>query len=264
LLRRRHARRSAPFHLWGSFRTRSGPSAPAPYEGHPCAGLGGCARAGRAARLPVSSRRGVAVQSWGSLAATPHLACRAGPRGRRSPGGSRSLRHECAPRRHGAAAGRTSLALEPRDPPRVPAPPRAAPPFTARSSTRTNARRLSITGGRRRQAVSETAPVGAWGHRRVQSLLTRHRRAYEIGPVSDIPSCREPAHSGHRRRLEWTPGRLSRMGIGPVPRGWSSVGPATGAVDDRHSRQTFARAAVFRHPGPFEVVSAGYEVACAS
>jgi hypothetical protein len=156
----------------------------------------------RMARHPVSGHGGVAVSFGGS------------PGGRSSPRREVrdldhlvSLRQVCAPRRHGAAAGRTSLALDTRDLARVPAPPaRPTPPERWRCA-HDNARRLSKSGGRQSHALRKTAPVGAWGHRRVPASQGDRCHSTQEGPHGASPDDGIP--------VRWRP--PNRVGTGGTP-----------------------------------------------
>jgi hypothetical protein len=146
---------------------------------------------------------------------------------------------KCAPRRHGAAAGRTipRPRFEGLSPgygalPSSPRPPRgrlagrtlagrtlagrtlagrtlAGRTLAGRTPGRSDSRSapdarapagLSMTGGRRCTAHEQTAPAGAWGHRRVRDLLTRPLPAYERPRPVHIPTCRDRRGSCPTRR----------------------------------------------------------------
>jgi hypothetical protein len=177
-------------------------SAGAVCEGDPVSWPGSVCPGRRMARHPVSGHGGVAVSFGGS------------PGGRSSPRREVrdldhlvSLRQVCAPRRHGAAAGRTSLALDTRDLARVPAPPaRPTPPERWRCA-HDNARRLSKSGGRQSHALRKTAPVGAWGHRRVPASQGDRCHSTQEGPHGASPDDGIP--------VRWRP--PNRVGTGGTP-----------------------------------------------
>jgi hypothetical protein len=113
-----------------------------------------------------------------------------------------SLRHVCAPRRHGAAAGRTSLALDTRDLCSVPAPCRRATPPAVRSP-----------------APGRSSPGSSIPPRRVMTPVREKRTVWWSARVTSTPAVDV---SEDPRRT----GVPSVHGLGGAPPGgWSNLDP---------------------------------------
>jgi hypothetical protein len=200
------------------------------------------------ARLPVSGHRGVAAPDFGGSPGRPLLSS---PDALEGPDAgcvntvSRSLRRDgsltqqCAPRRHGAAAGRTSLALEPRNATSVPAPEprvraRRGHRRTARLErcrvTRTPAgspiRRASATGVEPYRHPSEHGVTDGCGASRGGRDHARSHQVRRTSPDVGKPGDARCPERRQASRLDagllQPPTPATPRGLVPVPRGGSS------------------------------------------